>query len=637
MALRIDGSEFRIEAEKPRNVTKGQETFWESSRVRERQEGTQLDRRRNLLRSSLARALDGVLAKLESSIEAFSWPDGLPSRGVKVATQTEEDAERIQVTVKQPGEADSYYKVFSRGFEGHREHGLEDGDYDLSITLGDDTETVTVSITSDTETWDDVLDAAAAAVNGAELPVQASVLRVNNDTQRVPGLNASGSVLALYVDAGREAQDVSVDITDSLARELDLQTTDAPVGAADKTAYRLRNARRLRPSLYSSGIFAPLETTGLRSGTYGLTVSADAAGTRAVTVEVEIDEDETWEEVIAKTAIQLNGGQSIIRADVETGDRPEYSPESGERLAAEGLYLLLEQTDPKIGEGARVSDTTVAVDDEAAEFYDPTYTLPTDAEVDESYIAAVTANGWTAGNIYTFNGVDWDETAPAEDDEYYIVDEDSNYYFDGSDWQRFTGLAGALGLTLNSPGSDAELTVDGDAAVSATGVFPINDGRVEAEVTGDALGPLPMRISEPLRVLEDGVADVVGAYNDLRTLLVRNEQFLREGIPDRWREFIEDNIEPLKGIGLQEFGKDRLLLVNGDTFLSAAFRDPVSTLDLLAGEDGLFPDWEDAAAALRGNGLENAVGPDDVFTRNQPPWRVEFDNESDEKLLDLFG
>ena len=43
-------------------------------------------------------------------------------------------------------------------------------------------------------------------------------------------------------------------------------------------------------------------------------------------------------------------------------------------------------------------------------FYDPTGGLPVTPSTGDRYLSSATANGWTEGYIYTWNGIEWRET-----------------------------------------------------------------------------------------------------------------------------------------------------------------------------------------------------------------------------------
>lgn len=57
------------------------------------------------------------------------------------------------------------------------------------------------------------------------------------------------------------------------------------------------------------------------------------------------------------------------------------------------------------------------------------------------YIASATGGGWTIDNIYTYNGIGWDETVTAEGFATYIDDLDKNYTYNGTNWVSFGSTA----------------------------------------------------------------------------------------------------------------------------------------------------------------------------------------------------
>lgn len=71
--------------------------------------------------------------------------------------------------------------------------------------------------------------------------------------------------------------------------------------------------------------------------------------------------------------------------------------------------------------------------------FDNTAGPPVPSIVGESYMALVTAHGWTANNIYTWNGTSWDETIAANGMTVYDEDTAVLYKFDGVVWNPGVG------------------------------------------------------------------------------------------------------------------------------------------------------------------------------------------------------
>ena len=75
--------------------------------------------------------------------------------------------------------------------------------------------------------------------------------------------------------------------------------------------------------------------------------------------------------------------------------------------------------------------------DSVLDRFDPTSGLPGSPSTGDRYIATATANGWTADNIYEYNGSTWDETAVSEGMASWVEDEDVVYIYNGSAWVKF--------------------------------------------------------------------------------------------------------------------------------------------------------------------------------------------------------
>jgi len=86
------------------------------------------------------------------------------------------------------------------------------------------------------------------------------------------------------------------------------------------------------------------------------------------------------------------------------------------------------------------------------EFYDPTGGLPA-ATLNDRYIATATANGWTLNNIYTGNGLTFDETAAGDRMSLLNQDDSSFYtYIAASVSWVYIFMAGAHNDLLNKQG-----------------------------------------------------------------------------------------------------------------------------------------------------------------------------------------
>ena len=66
--------------------------------------------------------------------------------------------------------------------------------------------------------------------------------------------------------------------------------------------------------------------------------------------------------------------------------------------------------------------------------FDPTAALPVAPSDWDAYLATATANGWTDGNCYVWNGAAWIVVVVAEGQKLWVADEDLIYAYDGATW-----------------------------------------------------------------------------------------------------------------------------------------------------------------------------------------------------------
>lgn len=210
----------------------------------------------------------------------------------------------------------------------------------------------------------------------------------------------------------------------------------------------------------------------------------------------------------------------------------------------------------------------------------------------------------------------------------------------GADAASTQALA-TLGLSATArPGSDGRMTIDGRQEVRAPGVFSEDQGRLVLTQTDSFAETLPVAVVEAVDRLASGLADVVGAYNGLRDLILRNEPILRQGAADLWRDPFADKAADYGRIGLAEWGADRLLAFDHDAFFTALGAEPDTVESLLLDPDsGLFSVWTATTQKAQEDGGESfllpaAALPDPLAIDPSP--RTEFEIEKKNQLLDLY-
>jgi hypothetical protein len=274
--------------------------------------------------------------------------------------------------------------------------------------------------------------------------------------------------------------------------------------------------------------------------------------------------------------------------------------------------------------------------------YDPSSGLPPE-EAGNAYIASATGNGWTDGNVYTFDGfsASWQETTPAENDIYYVDELGANYRYDGSAWARAENPTATLGVEETAhPGSDARMVIDGEDKVSATGMFSVDSGRLNVALEDSFGETLPLRVTEAMEGMESRLQDVVDGYNGVRNLITKDETLWEKGFASTFRGPVAARAQDLAWVGLQET-RGGTLYVDGGAFWSALAQDPDRAESVLWTDDGttrgLIPAWQDTANLVRARGLENFLADEGRDKVADYPWRRENENEKDAKLLDLLG
>jgi hypothetical protein len=503
-------------------------------------------------------------------------------------------------------------------------------------------------VTAEDQTWAEVLEKFADAVNAMALPVQADIVFQSVPGERVDGLLRTGTMLVLSQDAAdadahRDAP-LRIDRSQFLPRALDLNTFSAAASQTPSTAaYSLTPLRRAMPTSFATPIVDPGAPAPLTDGTHYFAFSN---GPASGTVAVNVAQGDTWREVLQKVANALNGAQSDFRAEVVRAERTDYvSLPDGDvrRVQAEGVHLALQAVAPKRGE--TVSFSFGRAEDAADAFHDPTPGLPT-AATGATYIATATANGWTAGNVYTKDPLaptTWVETTPTAGDVRWVDAAGDNYRFDGAAWSAAEDFVAAVGLDATAwPGQDGELVANGKTLTSTSNRYALDDGHLLADVHESSAETVPLKVVEALDRVERAVLGVVEGYNGLVGFLDKERNLWSEEFRAQWPAAVAANRTDLAWLGLRATNSGRLW-ADGDRLFAAlgenADRARAAFLGTAADPgDGLIPRLrtlvDDALAA----GTASLYGDDSGGPAAAPrfPWRAVADeDEADSVLLDL--
>lgn len=200
----------------------------------------------------------------------------------------------------------------------------------------------------------------------------------------------------------------------------------------------------------------------------------------------------------------------------------------------------------------------------------------------------------------------------------------------------------ALGLNvLAEPGSDAIRTIDGRTSTTASNTVTADRGRLSFTAASTFSESVPVSVSGPFERLADSLTDVVNAYNGLRDLLTGNAEVLQEGLAEDWRTPVAKRAGSLSGIGLAETGRDKLLWLASDTFLTALTTTPEQVRDLLLGQGGLLPALAEKTDDALSTGAENMLRTAQSYPERDPLLRTpttrsEIEVEKASQLLDLY-
>lgn len=550
----------------------------------------------NRLVGSLTNALSGALSRLNERLDAVVWPGGLPGSdpagsslpasglsGARLVSVPADFAADLSATLNPSGLSSLEERLATRPGDGGSASGLAAGSYGLTLSLGGDSDGLSIGIGADWTTGQ-VYDAVAASVNASPLAVDASV------RTSVAGYLNGRQTLVLAADASLAGQDVALAAASSasngLASWLGLSAANVSPGAqdgpADTGVTRVTTLAAAKPTRYASQGFDPEAPTTLAPGSYTLdylvgptTVgpSADSTG-ESGSVSIQVSSGDTWQDVLSRMARVLGSASPALVARLVPAKRVWDLPDSaggGHGLAdAVGLEVLPETR--KNGWRLQLSGADAASD-----------------------------------NLLAVLGLD----ATAQ------------------------------------PGSTARAVIDGQMRESATGSFSADSGRLTLGVSGTFGEAAPVRVSQGATGLADALADVLSAYNEVGGLLARSGSELRPGVADGWTDLAASRADALRQVGVERASQAlwlseetfltallsraedvRNTLLGTDGFLPALQEKTRQALS--DGEEGGVSGWISAQAAARA-----AESGPEQFQRALEA-RTEAQVEKSSQLLDLY-
>ncbi|MEW5774137.1 MAG: hypothetical protein AB1916_11515 [Thermodesulfobacteriota bacterium] len=588
----------------------------------------------------LASALDRSLGAFSKALGQLQWPaDSTPLSFGRLVVRDPGLDNAVTATLRAAGEAPRQHKLLSLARDANASTTLASADadttYALTLTQGGESRTVTVIAPAGAD-WEGVLDATAAAINAADLPVQASVVRQSFAGQKIPDVNKIGTFLDITVNPAHADQDIEIaDYSGGLVRGLGLKPTEHATSPATPDRYDLRVDRLAKPASLATSVKNHRADSGLTPGEYKL---AYDLGDDSGVITVDIDADMTWDQALRRTADAINSSTDRLKAEVLDARRPSGLVRS-DAYWTDGKYLQVSLASPKLGQRLALSEYGGPWLDSADGFFNPTGTLPQNPRNGDRYIASATANGWTAGNIYQYDGSAWDETAPTAHNALTLDEDGTDYFYDGSAWSATPSgsLLSGLGFqpTAN-PGSDARIQVNGQTLTSETGVFSLDQGRVNLAAHGAAGETRAVTVREAAGDMAGRMSDIVDAFNDLSALLSRNADLLDQNFPDHFRDPVTDLVPGIADLGLART-PDATLSFDPAAFTSGLARDPDNTRSLLLDRTrGLLTRWAEATDAARAGGAAKALLPPTLLADLGPPPAEELRLEESGRLLDVM-
>ncbi|WP_461209624.1 hypothetical protein [Desulfocurvus sp. DL9XJH121] len=578
------------------------------SRVSWRFENAQSQSRYARLGDLVLETLDRRVGALADAAARFSWPVASSSvtEGARQVDAHGADVKGLLRAELRSGQsAQRYYKYFSRGRSADADSGLAAGDYTFTLSQGGETEDIDVSIPTNA-TWGQALELTARAINASALPVQAEVVRQTAPGQRLDFLSKTGSVLAVTLNPAHADQDVELADTDGLLLHgLDLTPASAPLTAAGTGRHTVQRSSRASASTFVSDLLNPVGAVDLEPGDHRLLLDV---GGESVEVEVAVDADMDWETLLTSLALNISAADERVTARVVQGEA-----DSGLLYPATQRAVALELTldAPKLGQRLSVREYGGPWLADVDGMHDPSSGLPNWVDGGERYLATATANGWTEGNVYEYDGSAWTETQTGDAAAVYNADEGADYFLDGGAWSQTPSgtLARALGLNATSaPGADATALVDGREMVSETGVFSLEQGRLAVEVTASSGEALPLSVTQGYALAREQFLDLADAYNGLQNFLQSNADILQPAFVRSWSAPVLDLSGELDWLGVSRLDTSGNLWVRRDEFAQALVQDPArARAALYDAPGGLAPRLAALAEASTGQALRSSL------------------------------
>lgn len=307
------------------------------------------------LKNSLANSLQNKLISFKKSLDQFAWPNNAnPFSKARLAVYSNGLEDKINADIPAKEDVRRYEKYYSRGFTQYLPANLAPGEYELDLSLGSETDTVEVAVTSGM-TNREVLEAVVESVNNSTLAVQARAFFQSAPGLQVKGLSKTGSILELSVNQGYPDQDLKISASGQsvhLKNFLDLEATEVPQEPATEQVYSLTATSLARPTAITTRAYDPNQATTLAPGDYSLTLSM---GNMTETLNISISSGETWGDVLDDLAFTI-GSSTLATAETVDAKRPSgLDSDNPDLQMADGTSLSIQAKNPKLGQRLYIS------------------------------------------------------------------------------------------------------------------------------------------------------------------------------------------------------------------------------------------------------------------------------------------
>lgn len=638
--------------------------------------------------------LDRKLTEFENALSAFAWPTSPPPWGEsRLVTGAQDARGKISGTVRPTDQSSPEVKIVSGGFNAQANTDIAAGTYTFDLTLGGETETLSVEVGA-SDTWGDVLSSVKDAVNGAPIAARADVVYQNAAFQLNPDMAGTGSVLTLSVNPGRKSQDLQVtDVSGSLLSSLRFAAVRNPVGPASEREYTVTGLQKALPTSFSSTPVDPRAATTLSTGRHDLAYTvgnAEQAGTyiskaydptQATTVaagtytfsskydgetrshSVTIGSGWTWGDVLRTVGAEVNAqpawavtASPALSAPSTTYSQPGVSasvdywpiPTAQQGVTTDGQSLTVHGDK---ADGFALSDTSGGL----------LSALGLTTRLDGTPVSFNVGAGDTWRDVYNsaataLNGSQTHFSAQVEATRIpSTVTPGKDLWHEGAylsiiqSGQRIgervnlldgrTGALATMGIIGNQrPGQDGKILVNGREQVSENNTFSQDQGRVLLTLEDTFGEALPLSVTSGMDQVQKSWSAITDAWNGLAKYLRNNADLLDQTLGAKLEAPLAAQAGNLRWLGVSSLGKSGQLWTNLDTFWNSLSADAQrSRAALWDAPAGLVPAWRRAVADVRSGGLDGWLKPESAFDSLRPNLTSEFQLEQKHRLVKLLG